>query len=82
MHREQRTRSAIKAITYRIISIIIDSIIAYTITKSAEQTAILVLISNSISILVYFAHERAWNRIHWGKHVIQIDTAHLKKTTE
>lgn len=74
MHREKRTRSAIKAITYRLISIFIDSVIAYTITKSAKQTLFLVLISNSISILVYFAHERAWNRIHWGKHAIQIDT--------
>ena len=82
MHREQRTRSAIKAITYRLISIIIDSIIAYTITKSAQQTAVLVLISNSISILVYFAHERAWNRIHWGKHMIHIDTTNLKKSSE
>jgi uncharacterized membrane protein len=74
MHREKRSRSAIKAITYRIISIIIDSAIAYTITKDAKQTIILVLISNSVSILVYFLHERAWNRIHWGKHAIQIDT--------
>lgn len=81
MHREKRSRSAIKAITYRIISIVIDSIIAYTITKSAKQTAILVLISNSISILVYFIHERAWNRIHWGKHLIQIDTTNFKKTS-
>lgn len=79
MHREKRSRSAIKAITYRIISIIIDSIIAYTVTKSAQQTAILVLISNSISIMVYFVHERAWNRVHWGKHAIEIDTTHFKK---
>lgn len=79
MHREKRTRSAIKAITYRILSIIIDSFVAYLITKNAQQTAILVLISNSISILMYFFHERAWNRIHWGKHSIQIDTTNLKE---
>lgn len=79
MHRENRSRSAIKAITYRILSIIIDSAIAYTVTKSVKQTAILVLISNSISILMYFLHERAWNRVHWGKHAIQIDTTNFKK---
>lgn len=79
MHREKRTRSAIKAITYRILSIFIDSAIGYAVTKSAKQTAILVLISNSISIMMYFLHERAWNRIHWGKHAIQIDTTNLKK---
>lgn len=78
MHREKRTRSAIKAITYRILSIMIDSVIGYAITRSAEKTALLVLISNSISIVMYFLHERAWNRIHWGKHAIQIDTTNLK----
>lgn len=79
MHKEKRIRSIAKAITYRIISIIIDSIIAYAITKNAKQTLVLVVISNVISIGVYFVHERAWNRVHWGKHTIAIDTNPSKK---
>lgn len=68
MHREKRTRSVAKAVTYRLVSIIMDSTIAYAITRDTEKTALLVIISNVISIMVYFVHERVWNRIHWGKH--------------
>lgn len=78
MHKERRIRSIAKAITYRIISIMIDSVIAYAITKNAKQTLVLVVISNVISIGIYFLHERAWNRIHWGKHTIAIDTTSAK----
>ncbi len=70
MHHDKRNRSIIKAITYRIISIIFDSTVAFLVTQSAEKTLILVVISNIFSIFMYFAHERVWNRIPWGKHVI------------
>ncbi|MBP6931225.1 MAG: DUF2061 domain-containing protein [Candidatus Pacebacteria bacterium] len=70
MHREKRERSIAKAVTYRLISILLDSSIAYLVTQSAEKTIIFVIISNVISIMMYFFHERAWNRIHWGKHMI------------
>jgi uncharacterized membrane protein len=74
MHKEKRSRSLIKAITYRLISIVIDSGVAYAITKSSKQTLLLVVASNTISMVVYFIHERAWNRVHWGKHTIEIET--------
>lgn len=74
MHREKRTRSILKAITYRIISIAIDATIAYAVTQNTKQTITLVLISNLVSIVIYFIHERAWNRVYWGKHSIGVDT--------
>ncbi len=58
-----------KAITYRILSIVIDSTIAYLITQSATQTFLLVLVSNVVSIVMYFMHERAWNRVDWGTRI-------------
>jgi adenylylsulfate kinase len=70
MHREKRERSIAKAVTYRLISIVLDSSIAYLVTQSAEKTLIFVIISNLISIMMYFIHERAWNRVHWGKHSV------------
>jgi len=69
MHKEHRRRSIIKAITYRFISILVDSVIAFAITQSAEKTLLFVAISNAISIVIYFMHERAWNRVPWGRHV-------------
>ncbi|MEI6022794.1 MAG: DUF2061 domain-containing protein [bacterium] len=73
MHHEKRNRSIAKAITYRIISIFMDTVIAFYVTHSASKTMAFVLISNSVSIIVYFIHERAWNRVHWGKHTITIE---------
>ncbi len=69
MHKEHRRRSILKAITYRFISIMVDTVIAYAITHSAEKTLLFVIISNTISIVVYFIHERVWNRVPWGRHV-------------
>ncbi len=70
MHKDKRKRSIVKAITYRLVSILMDSAIAYFITRNTSQTIALVLISNGISIMMYFVHERAWNRVSWGKRKI------------
>ncbi len=71
MHREHRRRSIAKAVTYRIISIMFDTVVAYAITQSAQKTLIFILISNAISIIMYFVHERFWNRVSWGRHIIE-----------
>jgi uncharacterized membrane protein len=68
MHQEKRKRSILKAVTYRLVSILLDSTIAFLVTKSAQQTLILVFVSNAISIIIYFIHERTWNKIPWGRH--------------
>lgn len=69
MHREHRRRSIAKAVTYRLISILFDSVVAYAITQSTQKTLIFILISNTLSIIMYFVHERAWNRVPWGRHL-------------
>lgn len=64
---EKNKRSIAKAVTYRIISIILDSAIAYLITKNTTQTIMLVVFSNLVSIVMYFFHERTWNLVKWGR---------------
>jgi uncharacterized membrane protein len=66
-HKDKRYRSLTKAIVYRILSICIDYTVAYFITKDFEKSTMIVVLSNSISLGVYFIHERAWNHIKWGK---------------
>ncbi|MES2930874.1 MAG: DUF2061 domain-containing protein [Patescibacteria group bacterium] len=66
-HKDKRYRSLAKAIAYRLISICIDYSVAYLVTKDLEKSTIIVILSNSISLAVYFIHERAWNRVTWGK---------------
>ncbi len=67
MHRENRRRSIAKAITYRLASIVMDTTLAYIVTKDVTQTATLVIISNILSIMLYYGHERIWDKHHWGK---------------
>jgi uncharacterized membrane protein len=64
---ENHTRSIVKALTYRALIVFSDSIIVYLITKRFDITVGFVAVSNLVSTVLYFGHERAWNRIHWGK---------------
>ena len=67
-HHEMHRRSLAKTVTYRIITIIVDIIIIYPLTKRADVTISVVILTNVASSLLYFIHERAWNFVGWGKH--------------
>ena len=67
---ENHTRSIIKALTYRALIVFSDSIIVFIITRRYDITLGFVAISNIFSTVLYFMHERAWNKIHWGKYRI------------
>ncbi len=61
------TRSLVKTISWRITGSGATFIVGYLISgdiKIAGGIAIAQLITNTI---LYFVHERAWNRIMWGK---------------
>ena len=70
-YQEKHSRSIAKAISYRIVSIIADTALVYAITQKIELTAGIVILSNTISIFLYYFHERAWNKLHFGRHVIK-----------
>jgi uncharacterized membrane protein len=64
---EKHSRSLLKAISYRIISITADSIAAYFFTKDVLLSAGIVIFINSYSTILYYIHERIWANIHWGR---------------
>lgn len=64
---EKVKRSAIKSITYRVMSITADSIAAYFFTRDAALSAGIVIFVNGYSIFLYYFHERVWSHIHWGR---------------
>lgn len=69
-YHENHTRSIYKAISYRILSVIIDSVFVYGITGKPKTTLGIVLATNFYSTFVYYAHERVWNHFHFGKKAI------------
>lgn len=64
---EKHTRSLIKSISYRILSMTADTIAAYALTRSTAMTIGIVILVNTYSTVLYYFHERVWANIHWGR---------------
>ena len=60
-------RSITKAVTFRILIIILDFGVIYFFTRRVDLTIGVIVVSNLSSTIAYIAHERIWNKIHWGK---------------
>jgi len=65
--REQWTRSLTKAVTYRVLILILDFTSVYLLTGRTEIALGFMLISNIYTSAAYYVHERVWNRTNWGK---------------
>ena len=59
-------RSVVKAVTYRIVVMILDFATIYLFTGKVRMALGFMLASNVYTTLAYFAHERLWSRIKWG----------------
>jgi len=63
---ESRKRSIAKAISYRLIIVILDFSIIYLMTGKIAIALGFMIISNIYTTVAYFIHERLWTRIQWG----------------
>lgn len=68
---ETGVRSLAKALTFRLMVLLADSVIVYAITRRFDITLGVLIISNISSTILYFLHERIWNQIHWERHHLQ-----------
>jgi len=64
---ERWKRSLVKAITYRLIIIVLDVTAIYLFTGNLDIALGFMIISNVYTSVAYYFHERIWNRIGWGK---------------
>ena len=64
--KETKKRSIAKAVSYRIICIIMLVIVTYAITGDITQMTSIVVIFQSIQMFLYYFHERIWERVKWG----------------
>lgn len=70
-YHEMKSRSIIKSISYRVVSIIVDTCVLYFFTRKIEFTLGVVLFANAYSTIVYYVHERVWNKFHFGKKILK-----------
>ncbi|MDA0200279.1 MAG: DUF2061 domain-containing protein [Bacteroidetes bacterium] len=69
--KESISRSALKAISWRLVGTLDTIVIAYFITGTITQALSIGFIEWGTKIVLYFFHERLWNRLQWGKNQVK-----------
>ena len=64
---ETRDRSIAKAISFRILATIATFAMVWILTGSLEFAGLVGGIDFVSKLILFYFHERAWNRIQWGK---------------
>lgn len=65
--KEDKVRSIVKAIVYRILSVVTIFVTIQVITGDSGQSVKLALYTNIVTSAIYYIHERAWNRVSWRR---------------
>lgn len=64
---ETKRRSFAKALSWRLLAVIITTTVVYFLTGELEFAVEIGAIDTAAKLLIYFAHERIWQRIPYGK---------------
>lgn len=70
---DSHLRSWVKSITWRIMGIFILGGLAWLFTRNWEQTSLITITFHSIRLVLYYYHERVWERIGWGRKKVKED---------
>ena len=65
--KDRRIRSLAKSATWRIISIIVLVTVSYAVTGDVKQTTWITLFFQVILAVLYYGHERIWEKTLWGR---------------
>ncbi len=64
---DTKARSWAKSIVWRIIGIVLLGVIAYAITGNWKEMTIITVLFHTIRMVLYYCHERIWERVSWGR---------------
>jgi uncharacterized membrane protein len=64
---ETQSRSIVKALSWRVLAGLITAGVALSMTGQLKFAAEIGLIDTVVKLGVYFLHERAWNRVRFGR---------------
>jgi len=71
MYKETNTRSIVKGISWRFLATLTTVIIIYFFFRRLDLAIAAGLIETVLKVGLYWAHERAWFKIRWGKKKIE-----------
>jgi uncharacterized membrane protein len=64
---ETKRRSLVKALSWRVFATVITASVAFVMTRRLTFALQIGLVDTLIKVFVYFAHERVWQRIPYGR---------------
>ena len=65
------TRSVVKGITHRAATVLMTFLMVLTMTQDMRISSLFIVADTAIMTTWYIAHERLWNRVDWGREIIQ-----------
>ena len=70
---DSKTRSWVKSITWRVMGIVILGALAWLFTRDWQETTLITITFHAIRLVLYYFHEREWERIGWGRKKVRED---------
>ena len=64
---DNETRSLVKTATFRVLIIITTFVTTWLLVGELEQTTKITIVFNIFATVVYYFHERVWEKITWGR---------------
>ena len=64
---EHPKRSLAKAVTWRVIAFVVTIVAIYIYSKDIRESLVVGISANVVKIFLYYAHERIWNRVKFGR---------------
>lgn len=64
---DTRKRSWAKAITWRLIGLLVLGLISYLVTGDWREMSAITLLFHVTQMILYYYHERVWESILWGR---------------
>jgi len=64
---EKPLRSVVKAVSWRVVGTLDTLIVSYVLTGEIAVATSIASVDFVTKMILYFFHERVWNRIKWGR---------------
>ena len=68
---EQHKRTLAKTVSWRIVGFFVTSGVLYLFNRDIKQTFVIMGSADLIKVFIYYAHERAWNKVKFGRQVVK-----------
>tara|TARA_Y100001968_G_C19122202_1_gene602532 strand:- start:155 stop:460 length:306 start_codon:yes stop_codon:yes gene_type:complete len=69
-----RNRVLAKSFVWRIIATLTGALVTFLLTGEIETAGMFIVIEFPLKMIIYYAHERGWEAISWGKEKISVST--------